>query len=108
MSNEKKAVTTAIVQAVEKHWRDYGDGQTCTRKDIAKEDELTADEAITIGLAAVTYHIRKTDEPTVQADDTERTDFVRDVHEMAKSFKAEYGSGLFDAVAIAAALKLRR
>jgi hypothetical protein len=57
---------------------------------------------MTIGLATVDYYIRKSVDDIV-ADDGNRTEFVLDIHDMAKSFKAEYGA-LFDAAAISAAL----
>jgi hypothetical protein len=76
---------------------------------VELEKKVEGGETLAIALGAVDYYILKC-EDDVLGDDSGRTLFVKEIHERAKALKAKYAKddvGLFDAVAIGAALKVK-
>ena len=117
MTTTKEEVTKEVVKAFddyyyERFWYDLNDpdvGEPMSKKAKTIAVELEGDEALSIALGAVDYYILKCDDE-VLGDDNGRTLFVKEIHERAKIWKAKYAQddvGLFDAVAIGAALKVK-
>ena len=122
MTTTKEEVTKEVVKAFddyyyERFWYDLNDpdvGEPMSKKaktavDELVEKKLEGDETLSIALGAVDYYILKCDDE-VLGDDNGRTLFVKEIHERAKIWKAKYAQddvGLFDAVAIGAALKVK-
>jgi hypothetical protein len=113
----KEEVTKEVVNAFddyyyERFWYDLN-GEPMSKKKKAEtatvdelvEKKLDGDETLAIALGAVDYYILKCNDD-VLGDDNGRTLFVKEIHERAKIWKAKHG-GLFDAVAIGAALKVK-